>query len=89
MIAMSDSPEKNPRDSIVVRQMLARANRAETVAMVCIGLGAFLLAIGTILVLVWGGGLLCLLFGGLALVVGFIENVRAEVLHVRARLEKD
>ena len=51
-----------------------------------------MLAIGTVLAVTTGlgiVGIVLLLFGGIALLVGCIENVRAEVLHVRAKIERD
>ena len=53
-----------------------------------LGLGAVLVLIGVILALI-GGGLVCLLLGGISFLTGCIENVRAEVLYVRAKLEKN
>jgi hypothetical protein len=51
--------------------------------------GVLLLVIGVVLALVRGTGLVCLILGGVFFLTGGIEGVRAEVLRVRAKLEKD
>ena len=86
---MSETPREM---SAQARNTLERANRAETAAMGFLGVGGLLLAIGTVLAVTTGlgiVGIVLLLFGGIALLVGCIENVRAEVLHVRAKIERD
>ncbi len=83
------NPNDKPNKSFVARESAARAARAETTAMGLMGAGALLLLIGTVLALLSGRGWFCLVLGGVLFVSGCIENVRAEVLHVRAKLEKD
>ena len=88
---MADTPDPTPRatESVLSRQTRIRASRAETTAMGFLGLGVLLLLVGIFLSLISGGGLICLLLGAVFFVTGCIENVRAEVLYVRAKLEKD
>jgi len=88
---MADAPEPSnrPRESALVRDIQARANRAETFAMGCFGSGILLLLIGVMMWVLRGGGWFCLWLGRIIFVTGCIENLRAELLRVRARLETD
>lgn len=88
---MADTPAPAPRppEPALARDARIRASRAETAAMGFLLGGVLLLLIGIVLALMRGGGLVCLLLGGVSFVTGCIENLRAEVLYVRAKLEKD
>ncbi len=88
---MADTPDPTPRptESALSRQTRIRASRAETTAMGFLFLGIVLLLVGIFRALIGGGGMICLLLGGISFVTGCIENVRVEVLYVRAKLEKD
>ena len=88
---MADAPEpvNRPRESALVREIQARATRAETFAMGCFGLGILLLLIGVVIWLLRGGGWICLWLGGVIFLTGCIENTRAEIRRLRAKLEKD
>ena len=89
---MSEDPSKpndKPNKSFAARETVARAARAETMAMGLMGAGALLLLIGTTLALLSSRGWFCLVLGGVLFVSGCVENVRSEVLRVRAKLEKD
>lgn len=88
---MADTPDPTPRptESVLSRQTRVWASRVETTAMGFLGLGALLLLAGVVLSLSHGGGLVCLLLGVVSFLTGCIEKVRAEVLYVRAKLEKD
>ena len=88
---MADAPEPSnrPRESALVRDIQVRANRAETFAMGCFGLGILLLLVGVVISFLGRGGWFCLWLGGIIFVTGCIENLRAELLRVRAKLEKD
>jgi len=55
----------------------------------CFGLGILLLLVGAVISFSGGGGWLCLWLGGIIFLTGCIENMRAEILRLRARLEKD
>lgn len=80
-------PAPRPRnESFSHRELQARINRAETLAMTLWGLGVLLFIIGLVLV-VLRGSLHCLLLAGLALLAGGSENNRAEILKLRAQLE--
>jgi len=83
----ADQPH-HPKDSYSARQTHARINRAEATAMGLLGLGALLAVIGTVLAFL-RGGLEILLLGGILFLAGGIENVRAEVLKLRAKLDQD
>ena len=89
-MGMADAPalSDRPRETALVRDFKARASRAETFAMGCFALGIVLSLIGVIF-LPGTGAWLCLWLGGVLFLTGCIENMRAEVLRVRARLEKD
>jgi len=88
---MAEVPYPTPRltESALARGACVRANRAETAAMGFLLSGVVLLVIGLVLALLRGSGLACLVVGGISFLTGCIENVRAEVLYVRAKLEKD
>lgn len=86
---MSESPDQKHTVPVPARNLLVRANRAETVAMGFLGLGGLLLMLGTFLAILSGRGLFCFQFGGIALLIGCVENVRAEILRVRAKLENN
>jgi len=65
------------------------ANRAEAVGFGFLLLGGILMLIGTILAIWCGGGVACLILGGTFFLAGLIENVHADLLHARAKLEQD
>jgi hypothetical protein len=54
----------------------------------CLGLVIVLSLIGVIF-LPGTGGWVCLWLGGVVFLTGCVENMRAEILRVRAKLEKD
>ena len=88
---MADTPEPNPHptESALARDARIRAERAETAAMGFILVGVLLLLIGLVLALARSRGMVCLIFGGVSFITGCIENLRAEVLRVRAKIERD
>ena len=88
---MADSPPPAPRPAISAaeREIRISIERAEAVAIGFFIGGILLLVIGLVLALFRGTGLTCLILGGISFLAGCVENVRAEVLRVRARLEKD
>lgn len=88
-MAETPTPSHRLTESALARAARIRANRAETTAMGFLLLGVLLLLVGVVLAFLHGGGLICLLLGGISFLAGCIENVRAEVLHIRAKLEKD
>jgi hypothetical protein len=88
---MADTPAPTPRpaSSALARAMHQRAEDAESTGVGFILIGYVFLVIGVVLALLKDRGLVCLILGGISLVIGYIENLRAEVLRVRARLEKE
>jgi hypothetical protein len=72
-----------------VQAALAQAERAETAAAGLVIVGVLLMVVGLVLIFLRGMGLTCLVLGGIVLLAGLIQDVRAEVLRVRAKLEKD
>lgn len=88
---MADLPTPAPRraSSAAEQELRVLIERAEAVAIGFFVGGVLLLVIGLALMLIRGAGLTCLILGGISFLAGCIENVRAEVLRVRARLEKD
>jgi hypothetical protein len=88
--AQPDPPPPTATQSISnvrERELLLLADRAETLASGLFIAGVLLLIIGLVLLLFRGSGLACVVLGGGGILAGFIENVRAEVLRVRAKLE--
>jgi len=88
---MADAPKPPGRReaSFAQRELQTRINQAETFAMGLLGVGGLVLLVGFILALL-GNGILFLLLGGIMFLAGGIENVRAEILKLRAKLvEKD
>jgi hypothetical protein len=87
---MADTPSaSSPRnESFAHRELQARINRAETIAMAFWGFGVLLFIIGLV-VAVMGGSPLCLLLGGFLLLAGGIENNRAEILKLHAKIESE
>ena len=88
-MADASAPSHRPTESVLARQAKMRASRAETTAMGCFGLGTLLLLIGILLALLQGGGWVFLWLGGIIFLAGCIENMRAELLRLRAKLEQD
>lgn len=88
---MADSPTPDPRpaSSAAEQEIRVLIERVEAIAIGFFIVGVLLLVIGVVLTLFRGTGLTCLILGGISFLAGSIENVRAEVLRVRARLEKD
>lgn len=90
---MADEPLPSNRpqgsSSFARRELQTRIARAETIAMGMWGVGAILLLIGLLLA-IFGKGFLLLLLGGILFLAGGIENVRAEILKLHAKIgEKD
>lgn len=87
---MADTPPAPlpPGVSFAKQQAHDRINRVEAVAVGLFVIGGLLLVGGVIHVLA-GGSLLVFLSGGLVLLGGCIESLRAEVLKLRASLDKD
>lgn len=88
---MEESPTPAPRPGESARARDARilADRVETLAVGFFVVGFLLLVIGVVLALFWGTGLASLILGGVFFLASRIEGVRAEVLRVRVKLEKD
>lgn len=87
---MTETPEppNRPGDSFAQHELQARINRVESSAAGLMGLGGLLLLIGFLLAL-FGKSFLFLLIGGFLFLAGRIESVRAEILKLHAKLEKD
>ena len=88
---MADTPAPAPRpsESALAREARNLADRAESLAIGFFVVGVVLLVIGLGLALFRGSGLVCLILGGISFLTGGIQGVRAEVLRVRAKMEKD
>jgi hypothetical protein len=85
----SPTPAPRPTESAPARDAQILADRVETLAIGFFVAGVLLLVIGVGLALFRGTGLVCLILGGVFFLAGCVEGVRAEVLRVRVKLEKD